>query len=202
MAILNIKAFPDRLYKRLQQRAKRERRSVAQKVIKIISESVSEQQPLSILELQGLGKQMWKSTDSKSYLDEERQMLELIDDIGRGPVAIDTAPFIYLIERASRFPAIIRPVFQSMDAGKLTAVTSTLTLLETLVQPFRANYPSLAARYEELLSKSRGLQLKEISQETCRAAAQLRAAYGIKTPDALQLATAILSACPVFLTND
>jgi plasmid stability protein len=37
MAVLNIKSVPDKLYRKLQLRAKRERRSVAQEVIQIRS---------------------------------------------------------------------------------------------------------------------------------------------------------------------
>lgn len=72
MATLNIKSFPDRLYKKLQSRAKRERRSLAQEVIKILAESVSEAPTLSILGLQGLGKEIWQGIDAARYVDQER----------------------------------------------------------------------------------------------------------------------------------
>jgi predicted nucleic acid-binding protein len=46
------------------------------------------------------------------------------------------------------------------------------------------------------------VNLIEITRAVCRVAAQLRATQSVKTPDALQLATALLAKCPVFLTND
>jgi predicted nucleic acid-binding protein len=125
-----------------------------------------------------------------------------VEDVGAGPVALDTAPFIYLIEEHPRFLPIVRPVFAAIAAGRLRAVTSGLTLLETLVQPYRSGNAPLADRYEAVLTRSRGLRFEEITRPVCRAAAQLRAAHNIKTPDALQLATALLSRCAVFLTND
>jgi predicted nucleic acid-binding protein len=126
----------------------------------------------------------------------------LVKELGVGPVALDTAPFIYLIEEHPQYLPIVRPVFAAIAAGKLPAVTSGLTLLETLVQPYRVGNTVLAERYETLLTRSRGLHLVEITRAVCRVAAQLRAAHSVKTPDALHLATALLAKCPVFLTND
>ena len=61
----------------------------------------------------------------------------------------------------------------------------------------------LAARYEGLLTRSRGLHMVEIDREQLRAAAQLRAAHrGVRTPDALQLSAALSGGCTAMLTND
>jgi plasmid stability protein len=72
MATLNIKNLPDGLYKKLQARAKRERRSVAQEVTHLISEALEAPRPLSILELQGLGKEQWKAVDAAAHVKRER----------------------------------------------------------------------------------------------------------------------------------
>ena len=73
MAVLNIKSLPDSLYKKLQARAKRERRSVAQEVIQILDQALTEAAPLSILELQGLGKEVWAGIHTDKYVHTERQ---------------------------------------------------------------------------------------------------------------------------------
>jgi plasmid stability protein len=73
MATLNIKNLPDRLYRKLQARAKREHRSVAQEVTHILSKALEESEPLSILELQGLGKEVWSGVDAASHVDVERR---------------------------------------------------------------------------------------------------------------------------------
>ncbi len=39
-----------------------------------------------------------------------------MDDLGRGPVGVDTALFIYLIEEHPRFPSVIEPLFSSADS--------------------------------------------------------------------------------------
>jgi len=122
----------------------------------------------------------------------------LIADLGPGPTAVDTAAFIYLIEE----DAALLPLFTEADDGKRVLVTSALTLLEVLVVPYRAGNAQLAERYEMLLTRSRGLRLIDISRDLVRAAAQLRATIGVKTPDALQLAAALLAGCKTFVTND
>lgn len=72
MAVLNIKNLPDRLYKKLQARAKRQHRSVAQEVTHILSEALESSKPLSILDLKGLGKELWKGIDPAKHVARER----------------------------------------------------------------------------------------------------------------------------------
>ena len=72
MATLNIKNLPDALYRKLQARAKRERRSVAQEVTRILSEALETSKPPSILDLRGLGKEYWQGKDATAHVDDER----------------------------------------------------------------------------------------------------------------------------------
>lgn len=126
----------------------------------------------------------------------------LIASLPEGPVAIDTAIVIYLMERNETYLPVVRPVFAAADRGGLELVTSAVTLLEVLVVPYRAGDADLAARYEALLTRSRGLTLVDLDRPLLRAAAQLRAVHGVRTPDALQLAAALTRRCGCFLTND
>ncbi len=126
----------------------------------------------------------------------------LIDALGPGPVAVDTAVFIYLIEEHPAYLPVVEPLFDEVAAGMREIVTSAVTLLEVLVVPFRTGEVALAGLYEALLTRSRGLRLVEIDRGQLRAAAQLRAHYDLRTPDALQLAAALSSRCSAFVTND
>jgi predicted nucleic acid-binding protein len=126
----------------------------------------------------------------------------LIDDVGRGPVAIDTAILIYFIEEESRFLPHILPLFKEADAGDRVLVTSELTLLEVLVVAYRVGNRQLAERYEALLTRSRGIRMVPLTRGQLRAAAHLRATSGVKVPDALQLVAAMGAGCKVFVTND
>jgi predicted nucleic acid-binding protein len=126
----------------------------------------------------------------------------LIADVGRGAVGLDTVVFIYFIEEQPKFLPLIEPLFKQADEGKRELITSALTLLEVLVVPYRAGNHLLADRYEALLTRSRGIRVADLTRGQLRAAAQLRAVTGVKTPDALQLVAALTSGCTTFLTND
>ena len=126
----------------------------------------------------------------------------LMNDIGRGPVGVDTVVFIYFIEEHPQFLPLIEPLFQAVDDGRMELITSALTLLEILVVPYRTGDHWLAARYDSILTRSRGVRLADISRDHLRAAAQLRAKTGVKTPDSLQLVAALAGRCTAFLTND
>jgi hypothetical protein len=72
MATLNVKNLPDSLYRKLQARARRQRRSVAQEVTMILTEVLDAAKPLSILELRGLGKEEWQRIDAAEHVRRER----------------------------------------------------------------------------------------------------------------------------------
>ena len=73
MAILNVKHFPDGLYRKLKARAKRERRSVAQEVVVLLEQALEPPPDVSILELRGLGKELWRGIDAGAHVTKERE---------------------------------------------------------------------------------------------------------------------------------
>jgi plasmid stability protein len=72
MATLNVKNLPDALYRKLKARAKRERRSVAQEVTILLAQALEPSAASSILELRGLGKELWRGIDTASHVESER----------------------------------------------------------------------------------------------------------------------------------
>jgi predicted nucleic acid-binding protein len=127
----------------------------------------------------------------------------LIDHLGKGPVAIDTALFIYFIEEHPLYLPAVESLFTVVAKGRLAAVTSAITLLEVLVVPSRIGDMDLAQRYEALLTRSRGLTVVDLTRHQLRTAAQLRGARPhMRTPDALQLAAALSARCKALVTND
>jgi plasmid stability protein len=73
VAILNVKNLPDSLYEKLKVRAKREGRSVAEEVTCVLSAALDAPPPLSIVELQGLGKELWQDVDAAAHVETERR---------------------------------------------------------------------------------------------------------------------------------
>jgi predicted nucleic acid-binding protein len=126
----------------------------------------------------------------------------LMDDLGSERIGVDTAIFIYFIEAAPVWLPLITPLFRAADSGQRELITSSITLLEVLVVPYRANNDALAARYEALLTNSRGVRLIDVTRDQLRRASRLRASTGMRTPDALQLSAAQEAGCSAFLTND
>ncbi len=115
---------------------------------------------------------------------------------------IDTAPFIYFIEGHSQYQNNLLEIFEANENGKILFQTSTLTLLEVLVQPMRLNQYALAEQYEEILTTSAHIDIYDIDIEISKRAAKLRADYNLKTPDAIQIATGIEKKADFFMTND
>lgn len=74
----------------------------------------------------------------------------IIEDIGPGPVCLDTCIFIYFIEEHPRFINQVEQIFEAVDKGKFFAITSGITLLETLVIPLRTQDTLLASQYRDI----------------------------------------------------
>jgi len=117
-------------------------------------------------------------------------------------VFIDTAPLIYYIENSSKYSEILSAFFKLNKQTHFKLLTSTLTLTEVLVHPFRQNKPDLANIYKSILVNSDSIQIINMNVSISVKAAKIRAESNYKTPDAIQLATAITESCDIFLTND
>lgn len=82
-------------------------------------------------------------------------------------------------------------------------MTSVLTLLEVLVKPLRTGRRDLAGDYRRILCNTRGVAIYAINQSICERAAELRADnIWLRTPDAVQVATALEHGAEVIVTND
>ncbi len=118
-----------------------------------------------------------------------------------GMVYIDTAPIIYGIEKNPDFSHILLPLWQSAQTGQVTITTSALTLLEVLVLPIKQNDTLLIQAYEQALTAAE-TQLIPITNDILRQAANIRAQFNLKTPDAIHAASGLVSGCVQFITND
>ncbi|MBW4561641.1 MAG: PIN domain-containing protein [Mojavia pulchra JT2-VF2] len=117
-------------------------------------------------------------------------------------VGLDTAPLIYLIEENPNYLEVTNAFFEAMFRGEFTVVTSVITISEVLVYPLRQRNIELAQQYRDILFNSQGLTTIEVVPDIAETAAQLRADYNLRTPDAIQIATAIRGGASFFLTND
>ena len=118
-------------------------------------------------------------------------------------VAFDTSPLIYYIEQNPQYHEAADDLFGAIDSGVTSGMTSVLTLLEVLVQPLRSGRMDLASHYRQVLENSRGIRLLPVLAATCEVSARLRAKYDwIRTPDAIQIATALQNNAEMIVTSD
>ncbi len=112
-------------------------------------------------------------------------------------VYLDSCIVIYLIENAGSFSELTRRFFANNSSAIL--YLSPLVRLEVLVKPMRDKAESLVADYEDFIAAQNSLSMNDSIVDQ---ALQLRVRHGLKTPDALHLATALHHGCDEFWTND
>lgn len=123
--------------------------------------------------------------------------------LARQPIiALDTPIFIYHLQAHAKYLRLTDEVFSWMQSPHAQAVTSTITMTELLVQPYRTDNQVLVDQIYGLLSTFPNLTWVAPSLEVADSAARIRARYGLKTPDALQAGTAIHVSARCLITND
>jgi len=117
-------------------------------------------------------------------------------------IAIDTSIFIYQLEANARYLPLSERVFSWLEGTGHKAVTSTITMTELLVQPYRTLDQKRVDEIASLLSTYPALDWIAPDLEIADSAARIRAEFGLKIPDAIQLATAMSVAATGIVTND
>ena len=119
-----------------------------------------------------------------------------------GLVTIDTAPIIYFLEDHPRFAEKFLPLFQQIDAGRILAVISPVTIAEVLAGPLSIGNEILAGRYFKVLTTNPYWKVQELTAELSFLAARIRIRHHLKLPDAIQVATAIQTGSLALISHD
>jgi predicted nucleic acid-binding protein len=117
-------------------------------------------------------------------------------------IALDTSIFIYHLEPNPRYLAYTDAIFSWLERPESKAITSTITMTELLVLPYRQGDQQRADDFYGLLSTYPNLEWIAPNLEIAELAARIRALYRLQTPDALQAATAAHSLASGLITND
>lgn len=117
-------------------------------------------------------------------------------------VFLDTAPIIYFVEQNPTYFSRSQPIFEAIDQGAVTAVTSPITLAECLIFPLQKSQTSLIQIFSALIVQAEHTEFVATNDVIGLKAAELRVLYNLTLTDALQIATAISVHCDGFLTND
>jgi len=115
---------------------------------------------------------------------------------------LDTSVWIYHFEGSAAYGRAADSVLEAVTEGKIEAVASELVLLELLVAPLKTGAQDVADEIELTLLHFPNLQLAPVTRAVLVRAAEIRARYGLRTPDAIMLATAVESGATLAVTND
>ena len=113
---------------------------------------------------------------------------------------LDTSPIVYYLENNEVYYRNMKKFWN--EYRDCDYVTSAVTVTEYITYPFQQNNFKLINTFYAFVN-GMDIEIKSIDKVIAEKAAQIRAEYlFFKTMDALQIATACLSGCDLFLTND
>ncbi len=117
-------------------------------------------------------------------------------------VFIDTAPIIYYLENSALYMQSIKRFFRKCIEENIQIVTSTITIEEYLVFPYSSDKMEFVDNFKKFI-KYMNIEVIDIDFKIAEQGAKIRGLYkNFKAMDALQIATAIVSGCDMFFTND
>lgn len=117
-------------------------------------------------------------------------------------IFLDTAPFIYYFEEHPSYISKLKKLFDNVYEMKTPVITSMITYIELLTYPERTNMRKLAAKYRDSLTASELISIYPLDFHIADISVKLRAKHNLKTPDAIQVATAMASGSDYLITND
>lgn len=115
---------------------------------------------------------------------------------------LDSAPVIYYIEENTRYLSVVEPIFERIDNSLLIAVTSPVTLSESLVIPYRLGRTDIRLLFINQIVNGDNTEFIQINNHIAQQAAELRSRYNLALLDAYQVAVALAGKCEALLTND
>jgi predicted nucleic acid-binding protein len=115
---------------------------------------------------------------------------------------VDTNVIIGILELPQTLSAEQNAFVAGVEAGKVRALTSELTVAECLVKPFANADQAGIAAFLTFLDGRPNFPVLPATRDLWIAAAEVRAKVRCSLPDALHIATAVSAGCDVFLTDD
>ena len=116
-------------------------------------------------------------------------------------IYVDSGIILRLVEGIAAIRAPIETRLRALRSPGIIVVTSRLAMLECRCKPLRSNDRDVLALYDAWFA-SREVAIREVDAAVVERATDIRAQFGLKTPDAIHAATALLSGSSAFWTTD
>jgi predicted nucleic acid-binding protein len=117
-------------------------------------------------------------------------------------VCLDTMVFSYQLSSHPRYSPLTTAVLAAVEVGQVAGMTTAITLAEILTVPARAGDEQALREYELYLTNFPHLVVVPLDADLARETALVRAATGLRTPDAIQVAAARRAGADAVVTND
>ncbi len=117
-------------------------------------------------------------------------------------IFIDTAPFIYFFEKNEKYFQPMSMLFDFIYDNDVQVVTSIITYIEITTHPMKLGNKKLALKYRDYFTNSENISLYPVNLLIAEEAVLFRTKYKMKTPDAIQLATAAVCGADYIVSND
>lgn len=116
-------------------------------------------------------------------------------------VFADTPIFLYFFEENKRWEETVETIFKLAEQKEFKLVTSTITTLEVITGLKKEKAEEEIKKFKDMLEDFE-VEVLDFEEDHVELAARLRADYGFKTPDSIQLAITIEEQISAFVTND
>ena len=117
-------------------------------------------------------------------------------------IYLDANLYIYIFEGVETHRTRMVELLAAIDCRDAVIIASELLFTELLPRPVKAGRQDLVERYLELIQNTPRIKLVPVDRSVILRSVHLRADFGLRSMDALHLATALVHDCDAFITND
>ena len=117
-------------------------------------------------------------------------------------IYLDANPYIYMFEGVETYRTRMVELLSVIDRQDIAVIASELLFTEILPRPVKDGRQERVERYLDLLRNTPRIELVPVDPSVILRSVHLRAEFGLRSMDALHLATALVHGCETFITND
>jgi predicted nucleic acid-binding protein len=121
---------------------------------------------------------------------------------GFSSLLLDAMASSYQLANHPSNASLTTVVLEAVESAAVTGLTTAITLAEILTLPAQAEDREAMRDYELYLTHFPNLTILPLDVGLAREAALVRAATGLRTPDAIQVAAARVARVDAIVTND